>query len=82
MVPHGDFYYIKTRRYVSLHEQSVTSVCKSHYVIWCASDNLTQLFQRDHRDVLVLFQRIQSLIVNAGFQQLILSDSFCLHRFP
>lgn len=44
--------------------------------------NITQLFQREQGDVLILFQRVQSLVVNAGLQQLILRYMTCLHRLP
>ena len=54
-----------------------------HYnVVGRTAKNITQFFQSEKGDVLILFQRVQSLVVNAGLQQLILRYMTRLHRLP
>lgn len=55
---------------------------KFHNIVGRAADDRAEFFQRDHRDILALFQRIQRLIVDATFEQLVLRDIFPLHRLP
>ena len=44
--------------------------------------NMANFLQREHSYIFVLFKRIKGLIVNAGFQQLILRDAAALHSLP
>ena len=53
-----------------------------HYIVWCASDDRTQLFQRKHGDVLVLLEGVKRLVVDAMVQQVVLRHAPALHRFP
>ena len=51
-------------------------------VIWCTSNDFTELFQCGDCNVTILFQRIQRFIVNAAFDQMILRHLLFFHGFP
>ena len=57
-------------------------LCESHDVIGGAVKDSAQFFQGDQRDILILFQRVQRLVINAAFEKLILGHLLLLHRFP
>ncbi len=55
---------------------------KLYDIVWRTPNNVTQLFQGEHGDIFVLFQRIKGFVVNARLQKLVLGYTACLHRFP
>ena len=53
-----------------------------YYFVRSAAYYPAQLFQSDHRDILILFQRVQRFGIYAAFEQLILRNALLLHSVP
>lgn len=51
-------------------------------VIGRTIQNVAEFFKGEHGDVLILFEGIESLIVNSLMQKIVLGDPFSLHGFP
>lgn len=55
---------------------------ETDYVVWCAVQNFAQPFHRKKCNIAILFQKIQSLVVDSGLQEFVLCNLFFFHRFP
>lgn len=55
---------------------------KFNDIVGSAADNHAKLFQRDHCDILALFQRVERFVVDTALQQLVLRYFPFFHRLP